>query len=261
MSKYDSQFYANNLDGSTAGARKLLPIIAETFGPKSYLDVGCGTATWLKTARSFGVEEVFGVDGPWAAESLVISQDHFRAIDLNQPFDLGRKFDIAASLEVAEHVQPESADIFVENLTKHADLVLFGAAAPYQGGTGHVNEQWPSYWIEKFASRNFICFDMVRWKLWNDRAVEPWYSQNTFIFINSARPDLLAKAEAVSPRVTAADAVAVIHPQLWTWQVRYPDNRIPDDMRLILTVSRRVVANILRKLRILPQKKPLALGY
>lgn len=261
MPKYDAQFYANNLDGSTVAAQKLIPILAHIFDPNSYLDVGCGTATWLKVAQSLGINEVFGVDGPWAESALVISMDNFRAVDLNKPFELGRRYDIAASLEVAEHVHPDSADTFVENLTKHADVILFGAAAPYQGGTGHVNEQWPGYWIEKFAARNYLCFDIIRWRIWNDRTVEPWYSQNTFIFINSARHDHLAKAAAISAPVTSAEAIAVIHPQLWTWQARRSDSRISDDIRLIISASCRLAANLLRKLHIIRQKKPLALGY
>jgi len=41
------------------------------------------------------------------------------------------------------------------------DNVLFSAAIPNQGGTGHINEQWQEYWAEKFYANGFgaeLCY-------------------------------------------------------------------------------------------------------
>src|SRR5579862_3100091 len=65
---------------------------------------------------------------------------------LDRPFNLGRSFDLAMSFEVAEHLPPDAAKGFVDSLTRLAPLVLFSAAIPFQGGVGHINEQWPEYW-------------------------------------------------------------------------------------------------------------------
>ena len=54
-------------------------------------------------------------------------------------------------MEVAEHLPREKASVFIDTLTKHSGIVLFSAAVPGQGGTYHVNEQWPKYWNELFS--------------------------------------------------------------------------------------------------------------
>ena len=58
---------------------------------------------------------------------------------------------------------------------------------PYQGGTGHVNEQWPNYWIEQFAQRGYIAVDYIRKRIWDDEAIPWWYRQNILLFVNKER--------------------------------------------------------------------------
>jgi hypothetical protein len=36
------------------------------------------------------------------------------------------------------------------------EVVLFSAAIPFQGGVGHINEQWPDYWV-KYFSKTGVC--------------------------------------------------------------------------------------------------------
>ena len=55
-------------------------------------------------------------------------------------------FDLVVSLEVAEHLPKECADIFVDSLVRLGPIILFSAAIPQAGGTCHINEQWPEYW-------------------------------------------------------------------------------------------------------------------
>ena len=56
------------------------------------------------------------------------------------------------SLEVAEHLSPGRAESFISDLCQAAPVVLFGAAIPGQGGVGHLNEQWQSYWANLFEA-------------------------------------------------------------------------------------------------------------
>ena len=51
---------------------------------------------------------------------------------------------------------------FVASLARHGDAVLFSAAIPFQGGAGHVNEHWPSYWAADFAVHGFVAVDTIR---------------------------------------------------------------------------------------------------
>ena len=65
---------------------------------------------------------------------------------------------------------------------KLSSVVLFSAAIPYQGGTHHVNEQWPDYWAELFARHGYVAIDCIREKVWNNQDVDWFYAQNMLVF-------------------------------------------------------------------------------
>lgn len=158
----------------------LLPVLFDGAIPTSLIDVGCGTGTWTKAAMDLGVKDTLGVDGIAPAE-LLIPNDHFIKRDFTQDWNLGRRFDMALCLEVAEHLEEKSAPRLVRNLAVHSDTVVFSAACPGQAGQHHVNCRWPAYWQKLFNAEGYVCDDSLRWKVWNDCRVEPWYRQNVFV--------------------------------------------------------------------------------
>ena len=158
------------------------------------IDVGCGLATWLRVFREHGINDVVGVDGPWIElKSLEISEQNFITADLREPFQLDRTFDLVISLEVAEHLPRESAETLVDSLARLGPIVLFSAAIPHQGGTLHVNEQWPEWWADLFRRKGYEPIDCIRHKIWqNDRVAWP-YAQNTFLYVRGDVPRGSAK--------------------------------------------------------------------
>jgi SAM-dependent methyltransferase len=210
-STYDDSFY-ETLDSNVRGsAEVVVPIVVELLRPTSVLDVGCGRGTWLSVFSANGVSDIAGVDGPHIASTdLEIDPDAFVPRDLTQPFDLGRRFDLAVSLEVAEHLPAEIAPAFVASLVGHSAAVLFSAAIPFQGGAGHINERWPSYWADLFAVHGFVPIDAVRPVVWADEQVAFWYAQNTMLYVdrNHPRIDTL--------RATGSDdrPLDLVHPAL-----------------------------------------------
>jgi SAM-dependent methyltransferase len=188
---YDAAFYADQADGSLRSARAIVPLVMELVKPASVLDVGCGLGTWLAAFGEVGVCDVLGMDGDYVDRAkLKIPADRFRPADLSSPANPGRTFDLAVCLEVAEHLPEKSSQKLVELLTTAAPAVLFSAAIPKQGGTTHINEQWPAFWQQQFAARGFIRLDAIRPKVWRDKRVEWWYQQNVFLFV---RESLLAE--------------------------------------------------------------------
>ena len=145
-SLYNSAFYNWQAAGSTASARVIVPMLAELTHPSSVLDVGCGVGGWVGTWLDSGADAI-GVDGDYVPrDQLCIPADRFINHDLSTPLDLGRRFDLVTCLEVAEHLPQEDAQTIVDSLCQHADVIAFSAAVPGQGGTGHVNERWPTFW-------------------------------------------------------------------------------------------------------------------
>lgn len=171
--------------------RQVAPIVTQLFSPGSVLDVGCGTGTWLKAFDECGVLDYFGVDGAYIdILKLRIPLERFQPADLRKPLFLDRKFDLVVSLEVAEHIEAEYSDIFVESLIRHGDTILFSAAIPGQGGQNHVNEQWPDYWLKKFLAYGYTFHDIIRPRIWSDPLVDWWYRQNMFVVSRSWGPPL-----------------------------------------------------------------------
>jgi SAM-dependent methyltransferase len=211
-STYDAGFY-ETLDAQVrSSAEVIVPIAIDLLHPVSVLDVGCGRGTWLAAFSQAGVAEILGLDGPHiTAADLEIPEPAFVAHDLTQPFDLGRRFDLAVSLEVGEHLPADVAPAFVASLVAAAPAVLFSAAIPFQGGAGHVNERWPSYWSDLFAVHGFVPVDAVRPAVWADEQVAFWYAQNTILYVSSAHAGL----EALRARAARADrTLDLVHPAL-----------------------------------------------
>ena len=175
---YDDDFFGWQAGGSESSAAVVAPLLDELVGPDTVLDVGCGVGTW--TARW---QRSLGVDGDWVPRGkLRIPPGRFHCHDLTTPLDLGREFDLVVCLEVAEHLPPKSARTLIDTLCRHGEVIAFSAAVPDQGGTGHVNEHWPSYWAKLFAHFGYKPYDVLRDRLWWDQRVEWWYRQNLIIF-------------------------------------------------------------------------------
>jgi SAM-dependent methyltransferase len=207
--------------------RVIVPMVFDLLKPDSVMDVGCGTGTFLRAFKECGVARVFGIDGPWVDKRLLwqhISPDEFVCSDLSRGEfpDTQGFFDLAVCLEVAEHLRHEAADSLVDFLTSNSKVILFSAAVPHQGGQNHVNEQWPRYWVDKFAGRNFVFADVVRPLIWNDDRVQYWYRQNIFLIV--AREKWNDFHFQRQPNEAVLD---VVHPELYLKKAR--------QLRLILS--------------------------
>ena len=178
-------------DGSYLSASIVVPLVVALTKPASVVDVGCGTGAWLSCFRECGVQDIFGLEFSEVSPHLAhLDRSHVRIVDASQPFDLDRTFDLVVSLEVAEHLPVESAEGFVRSLVRLGPVVLFSAARPGQGGTNHLNEQWPSYWAAHFAKHGYIAVDCLRDRIWTDHRIKWWYRQNLLLFV---RQDIAAQ--------------------------------------------------------------------
>ena len=90
-----------------------------------------------------------------------------------------------------------------------ADMILFSAAVPGQGGTGHLNEQWLSYWARLFLAEGYLPVDGLRARIWWDERIEFWYRQNIVLF---CRAEIAA---SVASRLESGPLLDVVHPRLF----------------------------------------------
>lgn len=234
---YSRSFFEEMTIESLASAEVVVPLVLDLLHPKSVIDVGCGTGPWLSAFREQGVPAIYGLDGPYIDPvTLLIPSESFRTVDLAQPFSLTERYDLAISLEVAEHLPVASARGFVKSLCELAPFIVFSAAVPGQGGTHHVNEQWPEYWRCLFARQGFRMFDPFRPQLWYDERVMSHYRQNMFLFI---RHDVLASMPEFCrlPEIKDGHALMLLDP-LVLFSIRATIKRLP--FMLWRSVSRRI---------------------
>lgn len=213
-SPYTDKFFEKR-KGILKSARHIVPLVLEIIEPKSVIDVGCGTGEFLHIFKEHGINNIFGIDGEWLnKKKLLIPEDCFLAANLEKPLKLNIKFDLAISLEVAEHLPKESAKTFIETLTNLSPVVLFSAAIPFQGGTGHVNEQWQEYWAKLFEEKNYCVIDCIRRKIWNNSEVCFWYKQNILLFVENS---YLKNEKKLLEKFKEKDnlTLSIVHPELY----------------------------------------------
>jgi len=211
--------------------RHVVPEIVRQLQPKSVLDVGCGIGTWLKVFEEQGVVDILGLDGEHVDRSLLkINPNQFKVQNLLTTWSLSRKFDLVVSLEVAEHLPEHVSDSFVETLVKHGNSILFSAAIPKQDGQNHLNEQWPSYWQEKFRKHGFYFHDVLRHLFWGNPEVQWWYSQNMFLITDEPQ---------------FKPILSLVHPSLFLERTRVAEAALEGDLGVKLSAS--ILMKALRK--------------
>ena len=216
---YTTEFFNAQKNGSYLSAKQIIPMLLEFWHPGSVVDVGCGVGPWLAACLHSGIKDITGIDGPWVkAEELFIPKENFVSLDLTSPFALNRKFDLAISLEIAEHLPETSAQTFIDSLSELAPVILFSAAIPLQGGQGHINCQWPEYWINLFNQKGFKVIDYFRKRIWNNQEIRPWYRQNLLLFV---KDNLIKENEFFRKEheATNMNQLSLVHPEIYLYQM------------------------------------------
>jgi hypothetical protein len=219
---YTPKFFTWALDRARSSAEAIVPLVMERVLPRSVVDFGCGVGVWVDEFSRHGVEDYVGVDGPWVPrDALLFPEEHFVAARLDRGVSLGRTFDLAVTLEVAEHLPEHRAEAFIQTVVDHAPCVLFSAAVPHQGGTDHLNEQWPDYWAERFSARGYAAVDALRPLIWSNPEILPFYRQNIVLF---ATPELLASRPLLAG--AREGPLSVAHPELLESVASHPQDHV-----------------------------------
>ena len=187
---YNESFFGwdNNALQQQQLAQYLVPKIVERFRPKYVLDIGCGSGQWLDEYRKYKVRTrgIESASAAWVSMSKK-TQKNVLKWDLRNKLKKTYKPDLVQSLEVAEHIEEDYADVFIYNLVKHnADIIFLTAATPEQHGNQHVNCQEREYWMAKMKNNGYlfdqdILNEVLAWGTLEKSPV--WWSSNLMVFI------------------------------------------------------------------------------
>ena len=198
---------------------EIIPWIMENLQPETVIDIGCGIGTFTSVFKKHGAK-ILAVDGPWCSKELLfknIAPEEFIEHELEKPLPEVGTHDLAVCLEVAEHLTPERAASFVEELTKLSDVILFSAAIPGQGGDHHYNEQWLDYWENLFNQNDYEVCDVLRPLFWENENIFWWYRQNIVLVKKKS------KAIPVFDNLKPNHITKIIHPGLLATWIDYKD--------------------------------------
>lgn len=219
---YNDEFYdKSGADMGYKSAQIVLAKVLEALPPlHSAVDFGCGPGVWLAAIKEAGVKEIQGYDGNWLDKKVLwIPPECFTAAELADGVVVDRKYDLAISVEVAEHLPEKSADLFIKSLTSASDFVLFSAAIPFQGGTNHINEQWPDYWNALFNKYGYTVMDFLRPLLWNEKDVASYYRQSIMLFVKT---EMMHKVKL--PTESNNVPLSLVHPESYLYNIRIINN-------------------------------------
>lgn len=164
-------------------SRCLLAAFAYTGIPKTLLDVGCGMGHLVEVSNKLGVSatgiDLYAPDKPELVRADLTEVFHLMPI--------AGASEMVICWEVAEHIDSKHADHLCQILADATQrYLLFSAAIPHQGGSGHVNEQPHTYWEIKLSRRGLELDVMLTSHLrrvFTDIAPSAWwYGQNMMAF-------------------------------------------------------------------------------
>lgn len=121
------------------------------------MDVGCAIGDYVDGFYERGFK-ARGIEGSPRAMEYFVKRvaDKILIHDLRTPLPSSiSRFNLCMCLEVAEHIEEEYSDVFLDNLCQISRKILLTASPPGQEGHHHVNCQPDEYWEEKMLQRGY----------------------------------------------------------------------------------------------------------
>jgi len=189
---YNDEYHVGRDDMTRCAASIVINQLLKIMRIESAIDLGGAIGVWIdELKRQVGNSFKYGcvVDGDYIKEEMkLVSQEEYIIHDLEERFVYDSTFDIAISLETAEHLTPERAGSFVEDLTRLSDVVLFSAGIPVGEAEDPLNERPISYWAELFSQNGYKAFDIIRPRIQYIQSIPWWYRNDMLLYCKKESP-------------------------------------------------------------------------
>lgn len=180
---FQQRAFQQSVETADSSRRCLIAAFLVLGVPATLLDIGCGEGHLVDLAAEFGVDSR-GLD------LYAPARERLTRHNLEMPWE-GESAEMVLCLETAEHIYPEYAETLCETISKAVapkGMLLFSAAIPGQGGSGHYNEQPYEYWRAYFALLGLAWNEEITRNLarvWSQVSPEAWwYGQNVQVYFS-----------------------------------------------------------------------------
>ena len=202
--------------------------ISGILRPESALEFGCGIGLYINYIEHFSTAEnktpsrFIGIEPESMINAGVFSTEPWKATQLAMNiFDMEQEildsletFDVVYSSEVAEHFPVKHHEQMYDFLVKKTKkFLVFGAANPKQGGTGHLREsmKWPDHHVEKFKERGMIYSARLTERL-RKSCFNTWdKGKNTFVMITKDHYDQIDDVNGIGGLKNVEDIFPKFH--------------------------------------------------
>lgn len=157
---YTEDFHNYHIEWFRKKNLNFASVVKNIYNFDSVVDLGCSIGTFLEPFYKDG-KLVKGYEYCFEESKNGIQKitgliNHIEFGDVTKDIISDIKYDCAATIEVAEHIPKEYSENLVKNLVNLSNgFILFTAAPPGQGGTGHINCQPKTFWIHLFEKYNY----------------------------------------------------------------------------------------------------------
>jgi len=252
----DKNYYNDQYFNSEIFDFDYVPIaeaIMRQYAPASIIEFGCGNGELTKALSKKGAS-ITAIDG--YAHPNFNNHDNisFFKIDLNNSVVLkkflatqNQKFDVAICMEVAEHLNPDVTESLIDSLTSSADVVIFSAAIPGQGGEGHINCRNRVFWHIEFEKRNFLIKDTIRSQIRDELKVARWYALNIVDYVKSLTEPCIEDYRNVVRNLVDSESAATSHFYIANRKLEYKNQLLKMDLIWIAYKCRNIIKRFFRK--------------
>lgn len=186
---YSKDFHKSIENDEYPQAVRLVEYIGQFMKPSKYIDFGCSTGLYLREVKRqlYDITSI-GFEFSKDAVNMALCKDVIE-FDLTNSLTIKKENNtLGLCLEVLEHIDDSNWKPVLENITKLSDIIIFSAAIPGQGGTGHINCRYKIDWIYRFYTLGWIIdLDKTNHMLnhMKNGYHMGWFSQNAMVLVKA----------------------------------------------------------------------------
>lgn len=154
---YNTDFHKSIENDEYPQAIRIAEYIHTYMKPECFIDFGCSTGLYLQQIK-LRMPEIDSVGYEFSMDAINNSLcENIICTDLTRNLIvIKKKKTLSLCLEVLEHIDDKDWLMVLLNITKLSDKIIFSAAHPGQGGTGHINCRPKIDWIRRFHQLGWV---------------------------------------------------------------------------------------------------------